>query len=352
MSVTSSLNPVPTLRAAHHRESRRYVLWLLIAGFSTVALAALSLIVGTTSLHDSLGWLMAGDVGGNTVLWEIRLPRALGAWLAGAMLGLGGAIAQGLFRNPLAEPYLLGSASGAALGVTVSLFAADASLTALAWTGQLGITGAAFVGACAAIALTIMLSRGVLQTTTLLLAGIVVTFLLGAVTSLLLLRSPETWRAMQGFLLGSTGYLNWRSVILLGSGFVLCIVPAVLLARGLDALTLGEETAQSVGVALPALRLTLLGLLSLATATTVGQVGIVGFVGLVSPHLVRESLRINQRELLIAAPMCGGVLLQAADLVSRWIVRPEELPVGIVTACLGGTYLVLLLWRKARHARA
>jgi iron complex transport system permease protein len=96
------------------------------------------------------------------------------------------------------------------------------------------------------------------------------------------------------------------------------------------------------------LRLTLLGVVSLATATAVGQVGVVGFVGLVAPHLVRETLSVNHRQLLIGAPLCGGALLQAADLVSRWVIRPAELPVGAVTACVGGTYLVLLLWRRSR----
>jgi iron complex transport system permease protein len=227
--------------------------------------------------------------------------------------------------------------------------AADASLTGLVWTGELGVTGAAFLGACAAIALTVTLSRGVLQTASLLLAGIVVAFLLSAVTSLLLLSSPETWRATQDFLLGNTGFLSWRSITLLAVVFVVSLIPTMLLSRGLDALSLGEETARSLGVSLFALRLALLTILSLATATTVAQVGIVGFVGLVAPHLVRESSHMSQRQLLLAASLCGGALLQAADLVSRWAIRPAELPVGIVTACLGGTYLVLLLWRRARY---
>jgi len=135
---------------------------------------------------------------------------------------------------------------------------------------------------------------------------------------------------------------------LLGVVFCLCVVPAILLSRGLDALTLGEDTAQSLGLSLPMLRLTLLGVVSLATATAVGQVGVVGFVGLVAPHLVRETLSVNHRQLLIGAPLCGGALLQAADLASRWVIRPAELPVGAVTACVGGTYLVLLLWRRSR----
>ena len=328
----------------------RFAAWLIVCLTGTLLLTLTSLVVGTSSVRTSIGWILSPAAPSDIVLWQIRLPRAIGAWFAGALLGLGGAIAQGLFRNPLAEPYLLGSATGAALGVTVSLLAADASLAGLDWTGTLGVTGAAFLGACAAIALTLTLSRGVLQTPTLLLAGIVVAFLLGAITSLLLLRSPDTWRAMQSFLLGSTGFLSWRSAGLLAVVFAICAVPTALLSRGLDALSLGEETAQSLGVSLPTMRLALLTLLSLATATAVGQVGIVGFVGLVAPHLVRESLHVNQRQLLIAAPLCGGALLQSADLVSRWVTRPAELPVGIVTACLGGSYLVFLLWRRARHA--
>ena len=329
-------------------DTSRLGTWLACCLAITLLLTCGSLIVGTSSIETSLGWLLAPDAQSSVVLWQIRLPRTVGAWFAGALLGLSGAIAQGVFRNPLAEPYLLGTASGAALGVTLSLIAADASIGALAWAAQLGITGAACIGACAAIALTIGLSRGVLQTASLLLSGIVVAFLLSAVTSLLLLTKPDIWREMQTFLLGSTGFVSWSSAGLLAVVFCICLVPAVLLARGLDALTLGEDTAQSLGLSLPMLRLTLLGVVSLGTATAVGQVGIVGFVGLVAPHLVRETLSVNHRQLLIGAALCGGALLQGADLLCRWIIRPAELPVGAVTACVGGTYLVFLLWRRSR----
>jgi iron complex transport system permease protein len=323
--------------------------WLIIYLLLGVLLAGASLLVGTSSLKTSLEWLRSPAATSDVVLWDIRLPRALGAWLAGALLGLGGAIAQSVFRNPLADPYLLGSASGAALGVTLCLMGADISVAGLAWMGQLGVTGAAFAGAAAGIALTVTLSRGVLQTASLLLAGVVVAFVFGAVTQLLLLRSPDTWRAMQSFLLGTTGFLGWGSVRLLALVLVLSIVPAALLSRGLDALTLGEDTARSLGLPLVALRVALLGVLSLATAASVSQAGVVGFVGLVAPHLVRESVQVNSRQLILATPLCAGVLLQTADLLSRWIIRPAELPVGIVTACLGGLYLVVLLWRRARR---
>ncbi len=327
-------------------------LWILLGGWLalTLLLTAASLLVGTSTLETSLGWLTSSDTHAAVILWDIRLPRTVGAFFAGALLGLAGAVAQGLFRNPLAEPYLLGTASGAALGVTLSLIAADASIGEIAWVGKLGITGAACLGACAAMLLTITLARGVLQTPGLLLAGVVIAFLLSSLNALLVLSRPEIWRALQMFLLGSTGFLSWPAVLLLAIVFAIAIVPAVSLSRGLDALTLGEDTALSMGLSLPLLRLGLLGIVALATAAAVGQVGVVGFVGLVAPHLVRESVAVNHRQLLIGAPLCGGTLLQLADLLSRWIIRPAELPVGAVTACVGGVYLVVLLWRRSRDA--
>jgi iron complex transport system permease protein len=336
-------------RHADARAAHRLATWLFCCIALTIMLTFLSLVIGTSSIETSFGWIFSPDAQSSVVLWQIRLPRTVGAWFAGALLGLAGGIAQGLFRNPLAEPYLLGTASGAALGVTISLIAADASVAGLAWAGKLGVMGAACLGAGAATLLTISLSRGVLQTGSLLLSGVVVAFLLGAITQLLLLTRPEIWRSMQSFLFGSTGFISWSSVALLGVVFCVCIVPATLLSRGLDALTLGEDTAQSLGLSLPMLRLALLGVVSLATAAAVGQVGVVGFVGLVAPHLVRETLSVNHRQLLIGAPLCGGALLQAADLVSRGIIRPAELPVGAVTACVGGSYLVYLLWRRSRN---
>jgi iron complex transport system permease protein len=327
----------------------RLALWLIACLVLTLLLTALSLMVGTSSISTSFAWLFSSDAQSSVVLWQIRLPRTLGAWLSGALLGLAGSIAQGVFRNPLAEPYLMGTASGAALGVTASLIAIDASLGGLAWAAKLGVVGAAFIGAAGATALTIGVARGVVETRGLLLAGVVVAFLLMAVTQLLLLARPEVWRSMQTFLFGSTGFLSWSSTALLATVLTVCIVPAALLSRGLDALSLGEDTAQSLGFSLPHLRLTLLIIVSLATATTVGQVGVVGFVGLIAPHLVRETLSVNHRQLLLVAPLCGGALLQAADLASRWVIAPSELPVGAVTACIGGSYLIYLLWRKDRH---
>lgn len=325
-------------------------LWWTVGCLSLALLSVgLSLLVGTTDWGTSWQWLRTGDTQAQLVLWEIRLPRTLGAWCVGALLGLAGTIAQGLFRNPLADPYLLGSASGAALGVTLALVGAETSLASLAWAGRLGLTGAAFVGACGAIALTLVLARGALQTNTLLLSGVVVAFVLNAVTSLLLLVSADAWRAMQAFLLGNTGLLGWSTTGLLASVLLACLLPSLWWGRGLDALTLGEDTARSLGLSLSGLRLTFLALLSLATGAAVAQVGVVGFVGLAAPHLVRQTAAMDHRRLLWCATLCGGALLQCADLLSRWLIRPAELPVGVLTACLGGAYLLVLMWRKGRH---
>jgi iron complex transport system permease protein len=349
-TVSTPRAAVLTNRALRLRAVNGMTLWLMCCLVLTALLTAGSLLIGTSSIETSWHWLLVPDQQSAVVLWQIRLPRTLGAWCVGALLGLCGATTQGLFRNPLAEPYLLGTASGAAFGVALSLIALDSTIGELAWAGKLGMTGAACIGAVAATALTIALSRGVLQTTSLLLAGIVVASVLAAATSLILITKPEVFRAMQTFLLGSTALLGWSSVALVAAVLAICLVPALVWSRGLDALTLGEDTARSLGLSLPTLRLALLGTIALGTATTVGQVGVVMFVGLMAPHVVRQTLSVNHRQLLIAAPLCGGALLQAADLICRWIIRPAELPVGAVTACVGGAYLVLLLWRRNRDA--
>ncbi len=151
------------------------------------------------------------------IVWDIRLPRTLGAWLAGALLGLAGAVAQGLFRNPLADPYLLGSASGASLGVALALSLFGVSPASTQWVVRLGLTGAAFVGAVLAVLLTLMLARGVQQTLRLLLAGVIVGVVLGAAKDLITIASADILQAIQGFMLGSTGLVGWSACGVMGA---------------------------------------------------------------------------------------------------------------------------------------
>lgn len=276
------------------------------------------------------------------IVQDIRLPRSLGAWLGGALLGLAGAVAQGLFRNPLADPYLLGSASGASLGVGLYLSLLGGSVMATAWWPRLGMTGAAFVGALAAVTLTLLLARGVQQTLRLLLAGVVVGVVLGALTSLIALFQPPVLQALQGFMLGSTAFVGWTACGLMALALLLALLLAWALARVLDALTLGEATAQSLGMPLRAARLWLVAVLSLATAAAVAQLGLIAFVGLAAPHAVRSLLRCTHAALLGLSALMGGALLLLADVLARGLLAPLELPVGVLTAVLGGLYL---LWR-------
>ena len=296
----------------------------------------------------SLG-LQGADAAMWQVMVDIRLPRGLGAWAAGALLGLAGALAQGLFRNPLADPFLLGSASGATLGVVILLAALGISPMALSALQSIGLTGAAFVGALAAVSLTLLLAQGVGSPLRLLLAGVVVGVVLGALSSLLLSLAPEVMLAVQGFMLGSTSFLGWSAVAVLIATLVICLPVAILTARALDALQLGEAAAQSLGLPLSALRLALIAVISLATGASVAQTGLIAFVGLASPHLVRGLCRAQHRALIVLSALCGGVLLQASDLLARGLAAPRELPVGVLTAVLGGAYLLWLMRKGAQR---
>ena len=305
---------------------------------------ALGVLLGTAvgSQGWEVWWSAAQDPVLLQIVFDIRLPRSLGAWVGGALLGLAGAIAQGLFRNPLADPYLLGSASGASLGVSLYLSLFGGSVLATNWWPRLGMTGAAFLGAVLAVALTLMLARGVQQTLRLLLAGVVVGVVLGALASLVALFEPQVLQAMQGFMLGSTAFVGGTSCALMAFTLVLSLAVALALARVLDALTLGESTAQSLGMPLRQARLLLVGVVSLATAAAVAQMGLIAFVGLAAPHAVRSLVRCTHAGVLVLSAWMGGALLLLADVLARWLLSPQDLPVGVLTAVLGGAYL---LWR-------
>jgi iron complex transport system permease protein len=297
-----------------------------------------------TALHDETAW---------QIVWNIRLPRSVGACAAGALLGLAGALAQGLFRNPLADPYLLGSASGASLGVAVALALFGGNPFATALLVRVGLTGAAFVGAVLAVLLTLALARGVLHTLRLLLAGVIVGVVLGALASLIALMRPDVLQGMQGFLLGSTSFIGWTSSVLMVCVLLVCMVLAFALSRVLDALSLGESTALSLGLPLGPVRVALVCVLAMATGTAVAQTGLVAFVGLAAPHLVRSLVKTKYNWMVLLSALMGGVLLLAADLLARMLLSPQEMPVGVLTAVLGGGYLLWLMYRTqtARAAR-
>lgn len=311
-----------------------------------VAVSGLALGAAAGSTGWQAPWLAWKEPQAWQIVFEIRMPRSLGAWLAGALLGLAGALAQGVFRNPLADPFLLGSASGASLGVCLylSMWLGSGAWT-LSWLAQLGLTGAAFVGAGAAVMFTVLISRGVQHTLRLLLAGVIVGVTLGALSSWFSLLRPEVLRLMQSFMLGSTGLLSWPACALMALTLLLCIAMAWPLARVLDALTLGENTARSLGMPVASARIALVLTLALATGAAVAQVGLVAFVGLAAPHWVRAWAPLPYRWLIPLAACMGGNLLLVADLLARTLMHPQDLPVGLLTAVLGGAYLLLRMSR-------
>lgn len=335
------------MNSTDSRRRRRLAIGLTLA-------TLLLLIAGLAA--GSEGWSLAnlaqawGSHDGALIVAQIRAPRTLGAWLTGALLGLAGAVAQGLFRNPLADPYLLGSASGASLGVVLVLAASALGGHAIGLATAdllpgIGLVGAAFGGALLGVLLTLTLARGAQQTTRLLLAGVVVGVMLAAVSDLVTSAAPDALRGKQAFLLGSTGYLGWGSCATLAIGLVLTLPPSWGLARALDALTLGADTAHSLGLALPRIRIALVAAIALATGVAVSQAGLIAFVGLVAPHLVRRFAPARHGFTLIASAAAGGTLLLAADVLARGLIAPQEVPVGVLTALLGGGYLVWLLHR-------
>lgn len=343
----ASLDPLkgatPAARQSRFRGVIGLGVALLLAGLLLLLLGA---GVGSTGFdsvlnarHDAVAW---------QILWDIRLPRTLGAWVAGALLGLAGAVAQGLFRNPLADPYLLGSASGAALGVAIALALFGGSTLATQWLVRLGLTGAAFLGAVLGVALTLLLAKGVQQTLRLLLAGVIVGVVLGAARDLITIAEPDVLQAMQGFMLGSTGFVGWPACGVMAAMLLVALGVSAALGRVLDGLALGEATALSLGLPLGAVRVVLVAVLALATGAAVAQTGLIAFVGLAAPHLVRSLVKTTHARLVVLSAFMGGLLLMAADVLARWVIAPQELPVGVLTAVLGGSYLLWLMHRRRR----
>ena len=323
---------------------------LFMAGLLMLGLGLLwlGLGVGSTGWQWPVWHSGAQATSGHVdVIWALRAPRTLGAALVGALLGLAGAVAQGLFRNPLAEPYLLGSSSGAGLCMALWLTVGVPALMSGSTLGAVSLTGAAFVGSLLGVSLTLALARGAAHTLRLLLAGVVVGVVLGAFTQLMMVWSGEAWRVMQAFVLGNTALLGWPACQLLACVLMVCLPVGLWMARVLDALSLGEDTARTLGVPLGPTRLVLVGVMALATAAAVAQAGLVAFVGLAAPHLVRPWVGARHGWLLAGATLLGAVLLMAADVLSRCLIAPQELPVGVLTSVLGGIYLLVVLYRRS-----
>jgi iron complex transport system permease protein len=290
----------------------------------------------------------SGKGGLNFVVWQLRLPRALECVFVGAILGAVGSAFQAQFRNPLADPYIVGVSSGAAVGGVLGFL-----LGLGEWLGGLGACACGFVCGMLSLVLVVALARrrGVVDVTSLLLAGVVVGSLLSSVLSMALLCAGQDTNQVLSWLLGNMTTAMWNKVALLATVSVFGTTLLVRQSRRMNALALGEEEARRLGVDANRLRNVILMVGTAMTAAAVGAVGIIGFLGLVAPHIARRVIGVDWRWSLPASALVGSSILIAADLIaqrgpSSLLHSPGlEIPVGIVTALLGAPTLLYLLRR-------
>lgn len=324
-----------------------------------ILILALLLHIGIGSSMWMTPWqiiqeIFKGDQGrtaepANLIVWQIRLPRALGCVMVGAILGSVGAAFQALFRNPLAEPYVVGVSSGAAVGGCIALvFGFSGALFGLA-----GLV-CAFVGGLASLMLVMALARqrGTISVPGLLLAGVVVGSLLAAVLSLVLLAAGKDTNQVLRWLLGSMTPMFWPRLAILTIALTFGLVLLIRDTRRLNAFSVSESSAQRLGVDVPRLRNRVLLAGTAMVAVAVGSVGIVAFLGMVAPHIARGMLGIDLRRSLVGSALLGGILLLGADLAAQRSIPGIELPVGTVCALIGAPTLLILLRRAERAVAA
>lgn len=288
----------------------------------------------------------------NTILFDIRLSRICLAFLIGAILAISGAVMQGLFRNPLAAPSLIGVSSGASVGASIVIVLAGTWLQNNAVLGLSVVAVGAFIGSFLITLLVFRLSTSTLGTsvTTMLLAGIAISALAGAVNSLLsYFADNEMLRQISIWQMGNLSTANWArvSVVAVVAVFVLVLFPRE--SKSLNALLLGESEARHLGIDVQRVKKKLILLTTLGIGTAVAVAGMIGFVGLIVPHMVRLLIGPDHRWLLPVSALAGGILLLIADTLARVIIAPVELPTGILTAILGAPFFIMLLIQQRRE---
>jgi len=312
--------------------------------FSATLQVLVSQIPGIDVMPEAVGDMRIDDV--ETIVVDIRLPRVLLAGLVGAALALAGATYQGLFRNPLADPYLIGVSQGAALGAVIGFLIPVGS----AAIGVGLVPMLAFVGALFSVTIVYLLARvgRAVPVTTLILAGVALGALLGAIGAYLTVTNEEIVYGIIYWLSGSFSLSKWDEVWvvlpIVGVGSVIIL----LFSRLLNIMQLDEEQAQQLGINVERLKLILLATATLITAAAVSFVGIIGFVGIITPHAVRLIWGADYRFLLPLSLLSGAIFLILADIVARTVASPSEIPIGIITALCGAPFFLYLLRRRAK----
>lgn len=319
----------------------------LLAG---VALGPVSLPM-TDTLRDLLSHVPFLDVRSplsptdSAIVWQIRVPRVVLGALVGGMLALAGATYQAVFRNPLADPYLLGTASGAELGATLAIIYAPAHTV----LGANVVTLAAFAGAAAAVGATYLLGSSVgmgRSPAALILAGVAVASLVTAVETYVQQNNTGVLREVFSWILGRLGTAGWSGVHLVLPYVVVCAAVIIAHRRVLDVMTLGDDEAASLGVAVGRTRLILVAAATIGTAAVISVSGTIGFVGIIIPHTVRLMRGGSYRVIVPLSMVLGAAFLVVADLIARTVVAPAELPIGVITAIVGAPFFLFVLRRS------
>jgi iron complex transport system permease protein len=318
-----------------------------VAGLVVAAVGGLAIgptigtwhVVGAALAHLGLGHSTLTPLQW-TIVWQLRAPRMVLGLLAGAMLAVAGATYQGVFRNPLADPYLLGVAAGAGLGATFAIVNVGQSLTTPTWTPLL-----AFVGAMGAVTVTWLIGGRRLRssTATLILAGVAVSSLLTSAQTFLQQQSTGSIARVYIWLLGSLASASWSSVWLVLPYVAVCVAICVVAGRALDVMSVGEDESRSLGVPVRRVRFVVITASSLGTAAIVSAVGLIGFVGIIVPHIVRLLVGTSYRRILPISVLFGAGFLVLADTIARTVLAPSELPLGVVTALVGAPVFVVIL---------
>jgi iron complex transport system permease protein len=320
---------------------------LVLAFVLNIALGAVTIPPGS-ALQILLGKLPWFDVSGNwpeyfeTILWEIRLPHTILVALTGAALAGSGAAFQGLFRNPLADPYLIGVASGAGLGAI--------AIMSFSQAGKYLIPVGAFLGALGTIYAVYALAKvgRMVPLTTLILAGVAIGSFTAALTSFLMLISDQMVLQAMSFLLGGSTVSGWEPLIIAFPYLVTGMTLLILSGHSLNVLQFGEEQAQQLGLSVEKIKILIIVAASLTTAAAVSFSGVIGFVGLVVPHVIRMIWGGDYKKLIPLSILGGGFTLLISDLAARIVMAPRSLPVGIVTALVGAPFFLWIL-RKAKR---
>ncbi|MCU4175660.1 FecCD family ABC transporter permease [Carboxylicivirga sp. N1Y90] len=325
--------------------------WIVIATLvALVLLSCIALLLGPTNLdfaalYDSLSGDSANSQSNGIwqVITQIRLPRVVMAILAGTALSASGSAFQSIFRNPMSDPYVLGISSGASVGATIAIVLGIQG-------GLLGIPIFAFLGACSALIVVYWLAFSLKQSeqNTLLLAGIAMSLMLGAIVSLLLVIHRDQMESIIFWTLGGFNAISWQQIWIVTPVVIFSLIMLFKYAKDLNLLAMGNETAHSLGINVKKKVAVILLISALSVSIVVAYSGVIGFVGLIVPHMVRFTVGADNRKLLPLAALWGGIFLIIADTLARTVVQPGELPVGSITALFGAPYFFFILIKRSK----